>query len=206
MRILRITNGFERLTDAALEARANSILAALTGNTAFPTPVPSLPALQTAIDDYTDALARAQQGSAYEKAFKNQKKMVLIDLLHSLGNYVLFTANGDELMAKSSGFAIAKLPSPKPPVEPAGGQVLSDGPNAGELDYKFKPVKGARSYLYQHTPEPLTAGSVWESQAGTVSRVRFSGLESGKRYWCRVMTVGTGGQAVYSEPVSRVVQ
>lgn len=110
------------------------------------------------------------------------------------------------LSAAGSPLTDAKDPSPKPPVEPAAGQVLSDGPNAGDLNYKFKPVKGARSYLYQCTPEPLTGASVWQSQAGTVSKVRFSGLESGKRYWCRVMTVGTGGQAVYSEPVSRVVQ
>lgn len=206
MKILRITNGFDRLTDAALETRANSILTAMTGNSSFPNPTPTLADVQTLLSAYSTALAKADQGSPLEKAVKNQKKDDLITALHSLGNYVLFTANGDELVARSSGFTIAKEPSPKPPVEPAAGQVLSDGPNTGELNYKFNPVKGARSYLYQYTPEPLTEASVWQSQAGTVSKVRFSGLESGKRYWCRVMTVGTGGQAVYSEPVSRIVQ
>ena len=95
---------------------------------------------------------------------------------------MLFTANGDELIAKSSGLRVDQGPSPKPPVEPAAGQELTDGPNAGELNYRFNRVKAAKSYLYQYTQEPLTEASVWASQAGTTRKVRFSGLDRGKRY------------------------
>ena len=41
--ILRITNGFDRLSDANLEVKANTIVTAMTGNTYFPTPNPDLP-------------------------------------------------------------------------------------------------------------------------------------------------------------------
>ena len=114
--LLRITNGFEKLSDSDLLARANNIMSGMTGNASFATPTPSLATVQTAIDAFSDALSIAQTGSSYEKAFKNQKKAELIDLIHSLGNYVLFTANGDALVAQSSNFSIAKPPSPAPDI------------------------------------------------------------------------------------------
>ena len=74
MKILRITNGFDKLTDAALETRANAILTAITGNPAFPTPTPTIAELQNVLNTYSNALAKAEQGSPLEKAVKNQKK------------------------------------------------------------------------------------------------------------------------------------
>ncbi len=183
MNLLRITNGFDKLSDANLEARANNIVASMTGNASFATPSPTLAVVQTAIDNYSAALAKAQTGSSYDKAYKNQKKGDLIDLLHSLGNYVLFTANGDELVAKSSGYNIAKGPSPAPEVSAAVNQNLEDGANAGELKYSFDKVPGARSYMYQYAPDPLTENSTWQSQPGTIRKIVFSGLDSGKKYF-----------------------
>jgi len=206
MILLRITNGFDRLSDNDLEVKANSIISALTGNADFPNPTPTLAQMQAAVDAYTDALAKAKTGSQYEKAFKNQKRAELIGLLHRLGNYVLFTANGDALKAKSSGFNIAKGPSPSPEVTAATNQKLEDGANPGELNYSFDRVPGARSYVYQYTTDPLTNDSVWKNQVGTVRKIVLTGLESGKKYWCRVMAIGINGQGIYSEPVSRLVQ
>lgn len=206
MPLLRITNGFDKLSDANLETRAGAILSAMTANVSFPTPSPTLVVVQTATTDFAIALAKAKTGSEYDKAFKNSKREELITLLHSLGNYVLFTANGDELIAKSSGYGIAKTPAPAPEVTPATNQKLEDGQNAGELKYSFDKVPGAKSYMYQYTPDPITESSVWQSVPGTIRKALFTGLQSGKKYWCRVFTVGTGGQGVYSEPVSRVVQ
>lgn len=207
MTVLRITNGFDKMSDPDLELKARSILNAMTSNSSFPTSTPTLATVQAAINDYSDALAIAQTGSVYDKALKNQKKEALVVLLHNLANYVLFTAAGNELIARSSGFTIAKSErTPAPAVVPARGQVLSDGPNPGDLDYNFKRVPGATGYVYQLTLDPITENSVWESKAGTVRKVRFTGLPRGQRVWCRVMTIGRRGQAVYSEPVSRIVQ
>jgi hypothetical protein len=86
MNNLRITNGFNKLTDAVLETRANNIVSSMTANPNFATPTPTLAAMQTAIDNFSDALAKAQTGSQYDKAFKTQKRGELIKLLHSLGN------------------------------------------------------------------------------------------------------------------------
>jgi hypothetical protein len=139
-------------------------------------------------------------------AIKNQRRDELIEQLHLMGNYVLYTCAGDRVMAISSGYSIAKTPSPAPEVTKAENQKLDEGINSGQLSYSFEKVPGARSYVYQATQEPLTENSMWSSEMGTKRRFLFSGLESGKRYWVRVAAVGIGGQTVYSDPLSRIVQ
>src|SRR5687768_5225354 len=106
MAILRITNGFDGLTDAALAAKARFILSEMTGNANFPTPGPSIAAVNTGIDDLDAASAAAESGGTYEKAVRADKKETLISLLHNLSSYVLYTAAGDRLVAQSSGYSI----------------------------------------------------------------------------------------------------
>ncbi|HEY8688768.1 MAG TPA: fibronectin type III domain-containing protein [Chitinophagaceae bacterium] len=88
----------------------------------------------------------------------------------------------------------------------SANQQLQDGENSGELIYSFDRVPGAKSYIYQCTPEPLSDNSNWQSQTGTVKKVSFTDLDVSKRYWCRVVAIGINGQGVYSDPVSRIVQ
>jgi hypothetical protein len=178
----------------------------MTDNSSFTTPTPTLAVVQAAVDAFTNALDVAQSGGTYEKAFKNQKRQEVIDLMHSLANYVLFIANGDKLVAQSSNFTIAKDPSPAPDVTPALNLELRDGFNSGEMYLKFDRVPGSRSYVYQITQHPLTDASVWKSITGTVKRATFSDLEVGKRYVARVMAIGINGQGVYSQTVSRIAQ
>ncbi len=203
---LRITNGFDKLSDSELLAKVNNIMNGMTDNPNFPTPTPTISELQTAVDAFAQALSAAQKGSTYNKAFKNQKKSEMIDLFHGLGNYVLFMANGDALVAQSSKFSIAKPPSPAPGVTAAANQQLDDGENSGELLFTFDRIPGARSYVYQYASDPLTDNTIWQSQTGTVKKVSFSNLDVNKRYWCRVIAIGINGQGVYSEPISRIVQ
>ena len=203
METLRITNGFQRISDANLKIRTNEIIAGITANFAT---APGLTALSDANQNFTNALSAAINGGKYEKALKNQYRVELIEQLHLMGNYVLYTCAGDRPKAISSGFSIAKPPSPGPAVTKAENQKLDNGANAGELKYSFEKVPGARSYVYQATPEPLTEASDWTSYMGTQRKFLFSGLDSGKRYWVRVAAVGIAGQSVYSDPLSRLVQ
>jgi hypothetical protein len=126
--------------------------------------------------------------------------------LHSLGTYVLFTANGDELVAQSSGYSIAKTPAPAPQISKPENLQLADGVNKGELEFSFNKVAGARSYIYQYAADPVTNDTVWNTQTGTHRKTTFSGLESQKKYWCRVVALGINGQAVTSDAVARIVQ
>lgn len=205
MSILRLTNGFNRLSDENLLGRAGQINIAMTGNANFPTPTPTLAALQTALSDFEIALAKAKTGSELEKAIKNDKREALTDLLHSLGNYVLFTANGDRTAAVSSGFGIAKDPTPQPPITKPENVRLAEGPNAGELNVRFDRVTGARCYMIQYAEETATGPVEWQSQTSTRSKLTLQQLQSGKKYQVRVVAVGKNEQVMYSDVVSRLV-
>jgi hypothetical protein len=206
MTVIKVTNGFSRLSDANLLSRAGQINIAMTGNTNFPTPTPTLAALQTALSDFEIAMAKAKTGSELEKAIKNDKREALIDLLHALGNYVLFTANGDRTVALSSGFNIAKEPTPKPPITKPENLQVTEGPNAGELNIKFNRVIAARMYMIQYAEETGSTPLNWQSQSCTKSKFTLRQLQSGKKYLIRIVALGTDEQVMYSDPVSKLVQ
>jgi hypothetical protein len=206
MSLLRISNGFEKLSDADLLTKANSILDSMSGNTNFSNPQPTLATFGTAITDFSTALDAASHGSSLDKAIKNQRREDLINILHALGAYVLFASGGVAVTALSSGFSISKTPQPAPPVQAVTGQRLEDGPNSGTLKYSFDRGPGAKAYIYQCAPDPVTATSDWMTLGGTTRSTLFSGLVVGKKYWCRTGAIGTNGQIVYSEPIWRIVQ
>jgi hypothetical protein len=205
MSILKITNGFNKLSDENLLGRAGQINIAFNGNGNFTTPSPTLAELQTALTDFEIALAKAKTGSELERAIKNDKRQELIDLLHALGNYVLFTVKGDRTKAVSSGFSIAKDPTPQPPISKPENLQVTEGQNAGELSIKFNRVHGARCYLVQYA-EDTTGTPIWQSQTSTTSKYILKQLESGKKYQVRIAVVGTNEQLAYSDPVWKIVQ
>ena len=204
MTTLRIINGFNRLSDAALEAKTNQIVNDLTLH--FPS-APTLAALAAARDEFVAALAVAADGSLIQKAIKNQKRLELINQHYVMIPYVQMACAGDRVMALKSGYNIARDPSPSPSLTPAQNLAVVNGISSGELLLTFNKVPGARSYIYQSTPDPLTDASVWSINTGTSRKHLFTGLEAGKRYWIRVIALGVKNQEVYSDPVlSKLVQ
>ncbi len=67
-------------------------------------------------------------------------------------------------------------------------------------------LKGARSYSFEITPEPLTPNSVWKSVSSTSREYTFGNLPSATKFWGRIIGVGTKDQYSYSDPLSRVTQ
>jgi hypothetical protein len=204
--VLRITNGFAQTSNAKLIVRATNIWTAMSNSPYFTTPVPSLADFKDQIDAFAADVAEAEGGSTFQKAIRDQVKQIVIGMMHALANYVLFTANGDLIVAQSSGFTIAKPPTPAPPITDITNQKLEDGATAGQLHYSFDKVRGARGYVYQYAQDPITDTSAWQTLVGTVSKATFNELEVGKKYWVRVIAIGTNGQGVYSTPISRIVQ
>lgn len=204
--MLRMIKDFERASDANLQVFASGVLTALAGNPNFPEPSPDLASVTTAMENFGAALAQAQDGGRSDIAAKNQKREVLVELLTHLGNYVVYTVAGDAVKAATSGFTFSRDYIKHNDIGKPENLVIENGLNPGTLKLKFDRVKEARSYVYQCTPDPLTDTSVWENKMGTVSKALFEGLQSGKKYWCRVGALGANGQTIYSEAVSRVVQ
>jgi hypothetical protein len=193
------------MADLDFLGKVRFVVQQMTGNSNFSTPDPTLASVTTLANQFEQAINDAEAGGSYDKSVRDSRKEELIDTMHNLSNYVLFTAKGDRLIAESSGFTIAKDPSPQPPIEKPEGLNLTDGANAGELLLLFLKVLGARSYMYQISLDP-TDQTKWVTQHGTVRKNLFTGLESGKKYYVRVVAIGTGNQIVYSDTVSRVAQ
>lgn len=203
---LKITNGFNGMADLDFLGKVRFIVGQMTGNGAnFPTPDPSLAAVTTLANEFEQTIQDAEAGGTFDKSVRDSKKAELIATMYNLGDYVLFQSKQDRLKAESSGFSVARDPSPKPPIEKPVGLSLTDGVNAGELLLLFKSVANARSYMYQISLDPADE-TKWVSQHGTIRKNLFTGLESGKRYYVRVVAFGTNGQVVYSDVVSRIAQ
>jgi hypothetical protein len=202
----KINTGFSNYTEAALEVKGQAIVAAMTGNSFFPPPVPELTAMAAASAAYTAALAEAKAGGKTEVAIKNQKKEILVEALIVLATYVMLVAKGDEAIMISAGFDLAKDKALAPPLTKPEIIKVADGMNAGELEIVIKRIPSAKMYMYQYTLDPLTAANQWTGQNTTLSKASFQNLESGKKYWCRVVAYGVNEQVVYSDPVARIVQ
>jgi hypothetical protein len=206
MPLVRITNGFDQLSDSKLVSRATEILQAMTDNINFVQPEPSLIVVSDAIQDFRTALAAAQTRNKYDVDTKDIKRQELIDIMHNLANFVLFKSKLNVIVAASSGFSIARQSSSSTEISKPKNVKLTDGINAGELIVSFDRVPGAKSYLYQYTKEPLTSASVWESINGTVRKATIKNLQSKERYYVRIAALGINNQIVYSDVVARVVQ
>ncbi len=195
-----------RLSDADLETKALSIVAAMTGNSNFPTPTPALKDVSAAIADYSNALSLAQNRGKVEVAIKNAKKEALIAILRSLAAYVNFIANGDKTVIMSAGFDTTKdNASALPLAEPKNFKV-TNGINAGEAITSISGVRNVKTYLHQYTADPITDASVWQSKYVSTRTCTFSNLQSGKKTWFRVAAIGTGQQIAYTEPLSLIIQ
>ncbi|HYK55486.1 MAG TPA: hypothetical protein VEV15_03340, partial [Flavisolibacter sp.] len=160
----------------------------------------------TAATDYSTALVAAKQGGKTEVAVKNQKRKALENLLITLASYVTMTSKGDRAVMVSSGFDLVKVKEPSPPLGKPEIIKVVDGVNPGELKVIISRVTSARNYMYEYTQDPLAAQSDWVGQNSTLSKMLFKDLESGKKYWCRVIAYGRNEQLAYSDPVSRIVQ
>lgn len=202
----KINLNFKAYTDGALLILAQAIVLALSGNIFFPVLSPSLANLQTAINNYSDALAAAAQGGRNNVVVKNARKADLIKVLTSMALDIMKIADGDIIMLTSSAFPLSKDRIPLGPMENPQILKLEDGPVSGSLKVTIGKVKGSMNYGYEYTLDPLTDASVWESEIDSSIKHTIADLEAGKKYWVRVVAYGRNGQETYSDPVSRIVQ
>lgn len=198
-----LTN-FASLSDSGLESKTQLIVSSLTGNAHFPTPTPTLAALQTAFDAFQEALVKAGTGNRVDIAEKNAAREVLVNLLRLLCAYVNLTANGNRAMLLSSGFSISKDREPVIISKPENLKI-ENGLSSGELLLSVSAVKGAYAYLHEYTTDATLTPDSWVSTTTTASKALLDNLQPGTLYYCRVGAVGANGQLLYSDASSRMV-
>jgi hypothetical protein len=202
----KVVKYFKEWADAKLLTFARHVVASVAAaEESFPNPTPALATISAEIDNYVNLLQLSANEGKVSIALKNKSKQILLQMLSQLADYVNMTAQGNEVVLTKSGYDLSKIPEPIIMKAPEG-LVVRDGSNNGELVLKFKRVKGALSYLYQYTTDPLLSESSWVSTAATTTSFTFTGLTKCVNYYCRVAAIGCKNQLVNSIVVSRVSQ
>jgi hypothetical protein len=204
----RLKLNFRRLAIPEKIARAQQIVAALTGNANFPTPHPTLAAVTAAINELETA-ANAAQAARLEArrrtAAQVNKEADLDQLMTQLGAYVESVAGEDEGLILSAGLEMRSAAGPDG-TAPAAPETLTatTGNHEGEIELSWDAVRGARSYVVERTTNPQEASSWVQAGVAPRSSLVVEGLDSGTRYHFRVASVTLNGQSPWSNHAVKV--
>jgi len=133
------------------------------------------------------------------------KEGVLLGSANVYRDTVNAIPNLDQPTIASLGLKVAGQKSaPKDLVAPAAIAAKA-GSQPGQVNVKWKPVVGAKTYLVQTTEDPAATTGWIDAAAVTKSKASLSGLTSGKRAWIRVASVGSAGTSAYSSPAAASV-
>jgi hypothetical protein len=191
-------------SDADLIVDCNGVITGMTGNANYLTPVPGIPIVQTALDEFVAAEAAAINGGVVLTAIKKDKRAILVGLMRELASYVQVTCKGDLTVLLSSGFPIQKpqrnpigtLPAP-------ANLTLTLGSHTGELDAAVAPVFGAAVYNWRISTAAAPSVVLQSSQTTAASN-SFTGLTPGVVYNVEANAVGAAGPSDWSAPVPQM--
>jgi len=185
---------------------ARQIVTSMTGNANFTTPDPALAAVTTAADELETAYNEAnvaRQDAAAKASTQDDKDYSLDMILVKLANYVENASSGDESKILSAGMGLRSKPAPIGALSLPSGLTATAGDKEGEIDLSWDRVNGAKSYVVEQSPEPLTSTSWKQVTISTKSSFTVLGLVSGSKYWFRVSGIGAAGQGPWSDPATK---
>lgn len=199
----KINSTFNYCREGDLAKLTRHIIDSMKNNAQFPNPPHALADVEILLGRYSGALSNAGKFDREKVAIKDNVKADLRLVLGDLAHYVTQIARGDRAILISSGFDLS-VQRVKRPEAPSKLEV--DLAVAGQATTRLKRVSRARAYVHQYTADPLTPASVWISETTIVPEHTFTGLETGSRFWFRVIIVARDGEKVYWEPVTRIIQ
>lgn len=202
---LRVLLGFASASDHALEETAQSVLDNLYGNPAYPDPPVTQTALETALDNFSTAIAAAAGGGPQETADKNNKREILIGLLRLLASYVQGKHGNDLAKLLSSGFEAVSTNTASVPLEKPLIKEIRNG-ISGQLLPRINRVKNAKGYEARYalvadngTPGPWIDAGIFSS----TRTLALNALTPGANYQIQIRAVGgSTGYSDWSDPVS----
>ena len=204
---LRVFLGFTNAPDHNIEEVTGAVLGNLYGNASFPVPPVAQTALQTALDDFTAAIAAQAQGGTAATADKNNMRAVLVDHLRQLAGYVQANCGNDLATLLSSGFDAVSTNRASVPLSPPAIRDLLNG-NSGQLLVRVTPVKNAKAYEVRFAavaaggvPGPWQSGSLFTNSQS----MSINGLTPGTNYTFQVRAIGGAtGYSDWSDPSSHM--
>ncbi|MFC6103518.1 fibronectin type III domain-containing protein [Olivibacter domesticus] len=182
----------------------------MTGNANFPDPTPALEDVQAAIEDYQEKLAKAsQKGSPLDISLKNERKLILANVLKKLAFYVNSIAEGNMPMLLSSGFSLFAQPiSGLVPSIPTRLR-MSDGPLSGQIRFDFDKVGSNAIYEYCYAFQKDANGELlWSDRMSTTSSVKnmLQAVQPSITYYLRVRAINSNGVGDWCDPVSLIAR
>ena len=180
------------------------VIEKMKSNPTFPNPPAALAEMETQLPELEDALVKAKSGDKEWIAIKNNRKAQMLALLEEVAAYVTATSKNDRALILGSGFDDAEDQSNSgtPSIQILEVELGA----AGEATTRVKRARGAVAYLHQYATEAPGLNTVWITEGSSTGIHMFTGLNSDKRYWFRVVVVGRKGQKAYSPVVSRSIQ
>jgi hypothetical protein len=191
--------------ESELTTTIQRVLNNMENNPAYPDPPPALAELRKLHPEFQVALANAKGRDITMVSIKNDQKVIGLNLLQEVANYVTAKSKGDRTLILTSGFYVSGETTNRnlPPVIEKLEVEL--GPS-GEATTRTKEVTGVKAYIHQYTTELPGLNTVWIQEGSSQGTYTFQGLSSDKRYWFRVVAIGFRKQRAYSPVVSRVIQ
>ena len=202
----KVKLSLKTMTVTAKVQFARQVVTSLTGNATFSNPEPPLSDLTDAANNLEAAFntANVAHQNAMEKtSLMDDADTAINNILTKLGNYVDSTSNGDEAKILSSGMSVKAKPVPIGSLPQPTALAATEGDNEGEIDLSWDKVFGARSYVVEYTPDPITPTGWKSGGVSTKSSKSISSLQSGVKYWFRVAAVGAAGQGPWSDPATK---
>jgi hypothetical protein len=190
-------------TVPALITYAQGIVKGMTGNTAFPTPSPSLPTVTAAINDLQTAETAALARTKGAVATRNEKRIALASLLQLQRAYIQSVADAAAENApsiiQSAGIAVRKTPVRAPRVFEAKPGALS-----GTVKLVAPAAARRASYDWEYS---IDGAKSWVAVPGTLqARTTVTGLTPVSTVQFRYCAVTQTGQGDWSAPVSLLVK
>ena len=194
---LRVQLGFTQAADHSLEEQAEELLLGLYVNPLWTSPpAPTRPvtqaALQTAHDNLSAAIAKAEMGGPADTADKNNKRDTLVALLRQLAGYVQTNHGNDMAKLLASGFAAVSTNRAQHPLDTPEITDLRHG-NTGQILMRVAPIANARNYEPQSaligpggTPGPWVSAGLFSNSRS----MPINGLTPGAEYLFQVRALG----------------
>ncbi|RKE56669.1 hypothetical protein [Sphingobacterium detergens] len=193
-------------TDVQLMQTAEQIATKMAKETTlFPTPVPTLSALEAALTAFRNSATEAAYRDTRAIMIRKQKRQDLVYILKELGKYVDTVANNDDTIVLAAGFNLRKANSSYSGSVPKAQRPIAepDQVGSGRVNLKTEAWAGARMYQFQYRLKGSEAA--WASQLSTKSTCILNGLETFKEYEFRVSYLGIDPTPNYSDTTSSFV-
>ncbi len=188
--------------------KGNDIVLAMTGNTNYTTPNPTLVSVTAKADAASAAFSAREQAKQTldEKQVELQTAELELDLtLIALAAYVANASGGDAAKILSAGMEVSGSPTPVGPMPQVLNLAATTNAAEGVVVLKWKAVKGAKSYEVQVSADPFTSNSWQYKDPVTKATKTLTGLPSAGRCWFRVRAIGAAGAGPWSDPCIKTV-